>query len=199
MSETATAPAPDSQSSASTITISSDSSQSTLSLTPATLVCQASDKICWVNNATSTVTITVPSGVSPNNNITLAAGTTSSNVTVNNGANGSSAYSATMGLLTASGSISVETSVTISIPATSAPATLNCTAGTKVTWTNNSGYSATLTLPSCVSPQNGPIALAVGASTQSYNTNNGNGTFTYSVSVANGEQDTRTGTIDING
>jgi plastocyanin len=81
------------------------------------------------------------------------------------------------------------------------PATLSCSPGDKITWTNN--YSQEITeftfnLPTCVSPQTSPAPIAVGATTRQYTVNNNaHGKFEYSYGWPDAKRGTRTGTIDV--
>ena len=76
------------------------------------------------------------------------------------------------------------------------PQTLDVSAGTKITWENDLSVSVRLTLPTCVSPPDGTIAVAAGATTREFTVNNGsNGSYGYSYSdTATTQQD---GTIDV--
>ena len=88
-------------------------------------------------------------------------------------------------------------SVTISLT-TTGPGTTSIAQSGKLTFTNNMSSSTTLNLPSCVSPQNGPVVLAAGASTQAYTVNSSaNGNYTYSYSTVGVEADAISGTIDV--
>ena len=74
----------------------------------------------------------------------------------------------------------------------------SCSHGDKLEWTNNTNHPLTLNLPTCVSPQNGPVSLANGQTSGAYTANNGaNGRYTYSYMTAGPEKGTRNGTIDV--
>ncbi|MCX7604800.1 MAG: hypothetical protein N2036_12055 [Bryobacteraceae bacterium] len=79
------------------------------------------------------------------------------------------------------------------------PATLNCKAGDRITWTNNLSVALNgFTLPSCVSPQQSPAPLAAGATTRAFTVNQGaKGKFQYSYAWPRLAQDARGGTIDV--
>jgi hypothetical protein len=82
---------------------------------------------------------------------------------------------------------------------TSAPGTTDIVQPGKVTFTNNTGVSISLTLPTCVSPGGGTIvSLANGITSSDYNVNNNqNGDYNYSYTGAWTEGDTLSGTIDV--
>jgi hypothetical protein len=88
--------------------------------------------------------------------------------------------------------------VTVTL-STSSPGTTTIQQPGKLTFTNSTGVSITLTLPTCVSPNGGQsVSLANGASTQQYNvSNNQNGNYGYSYTGTWPEGDTLSGTIDV--
>jgi hypothetical protein len=88
--------------------------------------------------------------------------------------------------------------VTVTL-STSSPGTTTIQQPGKLTFTNNTGVSITLTLPTCVSPGGGTaVQLANGASTQEYNVNNNqNGDYGYSYTGPFVVGDTLSGTIDV--
>ena len=79
------------------------------------------------------------------------------------------------------------------------PDTLDCDAGDKITWTNNYTKEVTsFSLPSCVSPQDNPAPIAVGATTRKFTVNNGaNGDYGYEYDFPSATRSPRTGTIDV--
>ena len=61
------------------------------------------------------------------------------------------------------------TSFTITITDTGqSPDPLHCHLNDTIVWTNAALDTQTVTLPGCVTPQNGPVTLAAGASSSTY-------------------------------
>jgi plastocyanin len=79
------------------------------------------------------------------------------------------------------------------------PATLSCRSGDKITWTNNYSEAITeFTLPSCVSPNQSPAPIAVGATTRDFTVNSGSqGNYEYTYGWPTAKRATRSGTIDV--
>ena len=90
------------------------------------------------------------------------------------------------------------TDVTITLTTTS-PGTSSIQQPGKLTFTNSTGVSISLTLPTCVSPNSGgTVSLADGASTQQYNVSgNQNANYGYSYTGNWLPGDTLSGTIDV--
>jgi hypothetical protein len=90
------------------------------------------------------------------------------------------------------------TTVNISLT-TSGPGTTDIVQPGKVTFTNDTGVTINLTLPTCVSPGGGTtISLANGVKTSDYNVNNNNnGDYNYSYTGNWPEAETLSGTIDV--